>query len=438
MRIFENPALKITSGFLCIIFLGSFLLSFDFMRNSNIPYSFINTLFTVVSSVCVTGLSTVNIGEYFSIYGQILILILIQIGGLGYMTIAVTLLAIIRKKLTIVEKLATQSSIGKLTMGGLVEFVLYILKITLTIEIAGTILLTIAWYPIFGSKSIFYALFHSVSAFCNSGFSLFSDSIARFQHNNFVILIFIILIVLGGIGFIVLNDFIKYIKKRKITYHTKLVLVCSACLIFIPSIIFFFTEYNNPLTLGKFDFLNKIFISIFHSVTTRTAGFNIVNIKNCLNINIFLFLILMFIGASPAGTGGGIKTTTFVVLLKSFTSMFSGKKNVNIFKRKIETKTIEKSWILFFSGLIISLTFIALMFIFEKFSFKEIIFEVISAFGTVGLSFGITPYLTLFSKSSIILLMFIGRVGTLLIASGMFIKHQNLNYQYPEEKILIG
>jgi trk system potassium uptake protein TrkH len=438
MKIFENPAIKIVAGFLSFIFLGAFFLSLPFMRNGNVQYSFIDILFTVGSSICVTGLSTLDISQYFSIYGQIFIMFLIQIGGLGYMTMAVMLLAIIKKKLTIVEKLATQSSLGKFTMQGLVEFVLYVIKITLIIEFIGAILLTIAWYPKLGNKAIFYGLFHSVSAFCNAGFSLFSDNLASYYDNYLMIIVISSLIVIGGIGFVVINDLIKYYKVKKLSYHSKLVLLLTVFFIFVPAIIFFITEFNNPLTIGNYGFLSKILVSIFNSITPRTAGFNITNWNQSLNINIFICIILMFIGASPAGTGGGIKTTTVAIIWNSFTSMFKGTNNVNILHRKIELKTVEKSWVLFFASVLICIFFVGLLLLVEKFSFLEILFEAISAFGTVGLSLGITAKLTIYGKFFLIILMFIGRIGSLLIVSGLFINYKNLNYQYAEEKILIG
>jgi trk system potassium uptake protein TrkH len=437
---FGNPAFKITSGFLLLIIIGTILLSFPFMRTNTNEYSFVNILFTSVSSICVCGLSTLNIGEYFTISGQIVILVLMQIGGLGYMTIVVLLLTLAKKNLSVVEKRATQSSVGKFTMEKVKKFVLYIILITIGIEIIGSIFLTIGWYSKFGWKSLYYAIFHSVSAFCNGGITLFSNSLSGEIENNLVVLTIISLIILGGIGFIVLDNFFKYIaKKEPINYHTKIVIFVTLLLIFIPSILFFITEYHNNLTLGNLKILNKLIISIFSSVTTRTAGFNIIEVKNYANFNILVCVLLMIIGASPAGTGGGIKTTTFLVLLKNFFSMFFGKKEVNIFRRRIEDKNIERSCVLFFSTVFIITFFSLLLTLTEKnFNFIEIVFEICSAFGTAGLSMGITAKLTFLGKIIIMLVMFIGRVCILLIVSGLFIHCEGANLKYPEEKILIG
>jgi trk system potassium uptake protein len=439
-NLLNNPSIKILLGFLSIILIGTLLLSFDIMRSPGFKYSFIDILFTVTSSVCVCGLTTIDVGKYFSIYGQTLILFLIQAGGLGYMSIIVFFLAIAKKKLSLKDKIATQSSVGKFSMDNVKEFVLYIVLITFVIEILGAIFLFFGWYHEFGWRAIYLALFHSVSAFCNAGISLFSDNLISFIDNNLIILVVTFLIILGGIGFVVIDDFIRFFrKKEKLTYHTKIVLFTTFFIILIPTIIFLLTEYNNPLTIGNLNFFDKLTASLFTVVTPRTAGFNVFDLKGCLNFNILICIFLMFIGASPAGTGGGIKTTTFMVLLKSFFYMFFGRKDVSIFKRSIDSKSVERSWVLFVASIVIIFIILLLLTFTEKnFSITDLFFEVVSAFATAGLSLGITAGLSFFGKIFIIIIMFIGRVCILLIVSGLFINSEKTTLKYPEEKILIG
>lgn len=436
----NNPSIKILLGFLLIISIGTFLLSFPFMRTLEFKYSFIDILFTVTSSVCVCGLTTIDVGKYFSIYGQTVILFLIQAGGLGYMSIIVFFLAISKKKLSLKDKIATQSSVGKFSMDNVKEFVLYIVLITFGIEILGAIFLFFGWYSDFGWKAIYLALFHSVSAFCNAGITLFPDNLISFINNNLIILVITFLIILGGIGFVVIDDFIRFFrKKEKLSYHTKIVFVSTVFIILIPAIIFLLTEYNNPLTIGNLNLFDKLTASLFTAVTPRTAGFNIFDLNGCLNFNILIFMFLMFVGASPAGTGGGIKITTLIVLLKSFFSMFFGRKDVSIFKRSIDDKSIERSWVLFVASIaIIFFILLILTFIEKNFSISSLFFEVVSAFATAGLSLGITADFSIFGKILIIILMFIGRVCILLIVSGLFINYEKTTLKYPEEKILIG
>ncbi len=439
MKFFSNPSVKLILGFLGIIFSGFLILLLPFMRNPEFKLSIIDILFTCTSSVCVTGLATLDFGQYFTLAGQLVVLGLIQLGGLGYMTIIVVFLALVKKKLSISDKITTQSSFGKFTMGGLSNFVKYIVKITFVIEFIGAIFLFICWVPKFGVKAIYYSIFHAISAFCSAGFSPFGNNLADFKNNGFVLLTISFLIILGGIGFLVINDVIDYKKNKKLTYHTKVVLLVTFCLLIIPTLLFLVTEFNNPSTIGNLPFIDKIISSFFTSVTSRTAGFSIFSYNNCYSFNIFMSIFLMFVGASPAGTGGGIKTSTFAILIKSFWVKFTGAKKVSIFKRQIDDKVVDKSWVLFFSGILICTFFTFLLLLIEKNApITEILFEVSSAFGTVGLSMDLSPKLSIFSKILVMILMFTGRVGLLLIVCGFFVNYKKLEIQYPEEKIIIG
>lgn len=433
LKVFDNPVSKIILSFLNMIIIGTFLLSFPVMRNYNFHYSFVDIFFTATSAVCVCGLDSINITDYFSIYGKIIIMLLVQLGGLGYMAIISFLIAFTKKRLSVNEKMASVIYID--TIKDIKSSALKILKITFFIEFLGALFLLVSFRN-FNISYIFLAIFHSISAFCNAGFMILDNK--SIINNHIFINTLSILIVLGGIGFIVIENLYSFfLKKEKISFHTKVVLFLTFILIIIPFIIFLSTEYNN--SLKNYNLLKKITVSFFQVITTRTAGFSLLNINNYLNINILICIFLMFIGASPTGTGGGIKTTTFLILLKNFFATFLNKKNTFIFKRTIEENIIQKSINLFFFYIIISFlaTFI-LLFTEKNVSIINIFFEVISALSTTGLTLGITEKLSIVGKIIIIILMFIGRVYILFVTSKVFINSQELNLKYPEGKILIG
>lgn len=433
LKIFDNPASKIIFSFLNMIIVGTILLSFPIMRNYSFRYSLINIFFTATSAICVCGLDSINITEYFSIYGKIIIMLLVQLGGLGYMAIISFLITLTKKKLSVNEKIASVMYID--TIKDIKSSAFRILKITFFIEFLGALSLLIS-FKNFNISSIFLAIFHSISAFCNAGFMILDTK--NIVNNHIFINTLSILIILGGIGFIVIENLYNFFfKKEKISFLTKVVLFLTFILIIIPFIIFLLTEYNN--SIRKYTFIEKIIISFFQVITTRTAGFSILDINKYLNINILICIFLMFIGASPTGTGGGIKTTSFLILLKNFLATFFSKKNTFIFKRTIEENIIQKSINLFLFYIIISFLATFILLLTEKnIDITYIFFEVISALSTTGLTLGITEKLSISGKIVIIILMFIGRVYILFITSKVFINSQELNLKYPEGKILIG
>ncbi|MFC1546361.1 TrkH family potassium uptake protein [bacterium] len=438
MKIKNNPAVLVLIGFAGVIVIGTILLSLPFMRAAGRAYSFVDILFTATSCVCVTGLTVVNICDHYSLAGQLVIMLLIQIGGLGYMTIASMIFLMVGKKLSIKERMATQTSVGQFSLHKVTDFVKYVVKLTLVIEIIGALLLFLAWFPVYGIKSIYYAIFHSISAFCNAGFTLFSDSLSSSADNTVVILTISFLIIIGGIGFIVVQDIKTRFKKKRFSYHAKIVLILTSFFVLVPAIIFLCSEYSNPHTIGMFGFWKKILISFFHSVTTRTAGFNIIDINGFLYMNVFIMFILMFIGASPGGTGGGIKTTTFAVLFSSIRAMLRGTYEVDMYKRRVDEQVVQKSWIIFFLALFLVALMIFLILAVEGMAFRKVFFEVISAFGTVGLSMGVTSSLSWIGKLLIIITMFFGRLGPLTLGTTIYFKQEKLRYRFAEEKILIG
>ena len=378
-------------------------------------------------------------GKDFSTFGQLVILILLQCGGLGIMTMSTMFAFLAGKRISLRQRLIMQESLNQFSIGGLVRLVKHILIFTGVIEITGAAILFFCWQKIYSPlQALYLAVFHSISAFCNAGFSLFSDSIMRYKGDLIVNLTFMILIILGGIGFLVLLELFQYGKNRTLSLHTKLALNISLILILIGSVIIFFIEFNNPSTLRDLNFSEKIYGSFFQSVTARTAGFNTIHIGSMQNATLFLIIILMFIGASPSSTGGGVKTTTFGLLILYVWSSLKGKEEIQIFKRRISQDIIPKvlTVITLSLGLVIIMT-ILLSYV-EGEDFIKVLFEVVSAFGTVGLSTGITSSLSIAGKIIIIITMFTGRIGPLGLVLSLIQKREPEMIRYPEEKIMVG
>lgn len=332
-----------------------------------------------------------------------------------------------------------QESLNQFSIGGLVRLAKYILIFTAVIEITGTAILFFCWQKIYSPlQALYLAAFHSISAFCNAGFSLFSDSIMRYKGDLIINLTFMGLIVLGGIGFLVLLELFQYGKNGTLSLHAKLALRISLILILIGFIMIFFIESNNPSTLRDLSFPEKIYGSIFQSVTARTAGFNTINIGSMQNATLFLIIILMFIGASPSSTGGGVKTTTFGLLILYIWSSLKGKQETQIFKKRVSQDIIPKALTVITLSMILVITMTILLSYAEGDDFIKVLFEVVSAFGTVGLSTGITPSLSLTGKIIIIITMFTGRIGPLGLALSLIQKREPEMIRYPEEKIMVG
>ena len=422
-----------------VIAIGTILLNLPVASSTGNSIGFINALFTATSATCVTGLIVLDTGKDFSTFGQLVILILLQCGGLGIMTMSTMFAFLVGKRISLRHRLIMQESLNQFSIGGLVRLAKYILIFTAVIEIAGATILFFCWQRIYSPlQALYLAVFHSISAFCNAGFSLFSDSIMRYKGDLVINLTFIILIILGGIGFLVLLELFQYGKNGTLSLHAKLALKISLILILIGFIIIFFVESNNPSTLGNLSFSEKIYGSIFQSVTSRTAGFNTIHIGSMLNPTLFLIIILMFIGASPGSTGGGVKTTTFGLLILYVWSSLKGKEEIQIFKRRISQDIIPKvlTVITLSLGLVITTT-ILLSYV-EGEDFIKVLFEVVSAFGTVGLSTGITSSLSIAGKIIIIITMFTGRIGPLGLALSLIQKREPEMIKYPEEKIMVG
>lgn len=443
-----KPTQIMVLGFATIIIIGALLLNLPISTKSGESIGFLDALFTSTSSVCVTGLVVVDTATYWSMFGQIIIIGLIQIGGLGFMTATTLFALLIKKKINLRERLLLQESLNQGDLSGLVKLTRYVIIMTLTVEGIGALLLSTVFIPQFGlSRGIWYSIFHAISAFCNAGFDLMGSVSGPFSSltayvNNFTLTMTIsLLIILGGIGFPVMIDIIKMRKFSKFNLHSKIVLISTVILISIGMIFMFLVEFNNPATLGRLDFGGKLLAAFFQSVTARTAGFNTIDLSLMHQASIFIMIILMFIGSSPASTGGGIKTTTLATLILSVRSFVYNKSDIELFGRRIENSTVRKSLGIFVLGItVVVLGTLVISLSEPSFSLMDVGFEVVSAIATVGLSIGGSPSLSIIGKIFIMIFMFMGRVGSLTIlmaiSSTGIKKHQTI--RYPEGKIIVG
>ncbi|WP_425061235.1 Ktr system potassium uptake protein B [Sporomusa carbonis] len=439
-----TPYQILALGFAGLILGGAFLLMTPWASATGQGLSFVDALFTATSAVCVTGLVVVDTGTYFSLFGQLVIIVLIQAGGLGIMAMATLMAILIGKRINLRERLIMQEALNQLTVSGIVRLTQYIIKVTLFIEFIGGTILAVRWYQDLGFKGIYFGYWHAISAFCNAGFDLFGSvtgefsSITGYVEDIVVNLVISALIILGGIGFTVIADIGTNKRFSKLSLHTKVVLVTTLVLIIFATIVIFLLEYDNPDTLANLSWQGKILGSYFQSITPRTAGYNTLDISKFSDATLFFIMLLMFIGASPTSTGGGIKTSTAGVLAAAIWALISGKNDAEMFKRRIPQSIIYKAFsVMLISGILV--IFVTMMLsITEKQPFIKIFFEVTSAFGTVGLSTGITPTLTTTGKLWIILTMFAGRVGPMTLALALALKTRKGTIQYPEGKLIIG
>ncbi|RXZ69235.1 potassium transporter KtrB [Fusobacterium necrophorum] len=436
-----SPSRKLILGFLSVIAIGVFLLMLPFSWKDGKSLSFLEALFTVVSAVCVTGLTVVDVSEVFSPLGDVILIALIQIGGLGVMTFSSIVFLLAGQKMTLYTRILLKEERNANGVGEILNFVRLMLLTVFIIESIGAVILTHEFRKIMPyEQAIYYGIFHSISAFCNAGFSLFSNSLENFRGNSVISLTISYLIILGGMGFAIINSFIMMIRKgvSRFTLTSKLAIHISMILTFGGAVLFFLLEFSNSATLSPLPWSEKIISSVFQSVTLRTAGFNTIPLGNLRSATVFMACIWMLIGASPGSTGGGIKTTTLGVILFYVIGIIQGKEHVEIFNRRLDWDIMNKALAL----LVVSLSYIALVILFllvlEPFSMEKIVFEVVSAFGTVGLTMGITPYLSVTSKLMIIITMFVGRLGPMTIALALGEKKKKARVQYPKEDILIG
>lgn len=433
----------IAIGYLLIILTGTLLLSLPIASRAGTATPFIDSLFTAASATCVTGLVVYDTYTHWSLFGQLVILFLIQIGGLGFMTMATLISMFLRRKIGLKERELMKEAVNSMYLGGIVRLTRHVLIGTFLCESIGAVLLGIRFYPEMGAlRAAYYGVFHSVSAFCNAGFDLMGkfgkfSSLTRYSDDILVNLVVISLIVIGGIGFFVWEDVHNHkFSFRSYQLHTKVVLTVTAVLIIVPAILFFLMERSNALTgmsIGE-----AAIVSLFQSVTPRTAGFNTVDTASLRSSTLLLTIILMMIGGSSGSTAGGIKTTTLAVLIMSTASVIKGRNYMRAFERRLEDNALRRASAVFFTYLIVAITSTLILSLLQDFTMEQLLFEVFSAIGTVGLTTGITPGLGTASKTLITLLMYFGRVGVLSVALAFTKMPENIQIEYPCEKIMIG
>lgn len=426
-------------GFFLIIIIGSLLLMLPISSVSEKVTPFNESLFTATSAVCVTGLVVHDTGSYWSTFGQAIILILIQIGGLGVITVAASFALLSGRKISLMQRSTMQEAIAAPKIGGIVRLTGFVLKATLIFELSGAVIMMPVLCKDYGVKGVWLAVFHSISAFCNAGFDILGTdaskyvSLTQYVNCTSINLAVIFLIVIGGIGFLTWEDiYTNKLHFRRYRMQSKVILITSAILIIVPALYFFFFDLNNlPIK-------QRILSSLFQSVTTRTAGFNTVDLTALQEPSIATMIVLMIIGGSPGSTAGGIKTTTVAVLIANSLATFGRKDSSHFFKRRIDNQVVKNASTILIMYLVLSFTGAVAISTAEKIPFLKCLFETSSAIGTVGLTLGITPELGLFSQLILILLMFCGRVGGLtLIYAAISNTKKNIS-KYPLEHITVG
>ncbi len=441
-RVNLSPPRVILISYLVLILIGTLLLKMPFSTNKDI--SLLDALFTATSAVTVTGLIVLDTEKDFTPVGQSIILLLIQMGGLGYMTFTTFFLVSLRRRIGLKDRLILAESLNYPGLHGLVRFLKRTVFFVLTAEFLGALLLFADFVQRYNpTDALFYSVFHAISAFNNAGFSLFSNNLMDFQEDFYLQSVVMALIILGGLGFFVISDLYFYIKGevRRLSTHTKLVLSVSGILILLGLIGLFFTEYSHESY--RLTFIDRFFNYLFTSVSARTAGFNTLDLSQMSESSLFLIMILMFIGASPGGTGGGIKTTTFAVILVAVLRYVRGENEVVIFERRIRERQIHRAMVI----LSLSTLYVAVInFLLDKFEEKDFLstfFEVVSAFSTVGLSVGNGENLSFVATFSpigkllIIITMIVGRVGVLSFMVALIGKERKSVLKYPEARILL-
>lgn len=447
-----SPAATLVNFYALAILVATALLMTPFAAQGA-PVGFVDALFTITSAMCVTGLTVVDTSTAFTLFGQLVILGTIQLGGLGITTFSVYLFFYLRSGVGLRDRLVINETLVHTPVRSMHELVRAVIHLTLLIEAIGAGCLALVFIPQFGwLKGTYYAVFHSVSAFCNAGFALFSDNLIGYRNDPIVNLTIMLLIILGGIGFLVMRELHDVWRRRhkglrwRLSLHSKLVLITSGLLIVAGWVVIFALEFGNgtfrDISLGE-----ALWVTLFQSVTTRTAGFNTIDLNAFGVPTIFLMIVLMFIGASPGSTGGGVKTTSLALFLAALYSRLKGYRVTSVFKRTIPDETVNKTFTLF----LLAALWIGLMTFFVLLTevsgstgsqthgvLLDYLFEVVSAFGTVGLSLGVTSKLSVAGKLLITMLMFVGRVGLLTFAFVVIKQAGREGTEYAEENIMIG
>lgn len=446
-------------GFLVVILAGTFLLCLPGATKLPGETSFLDALFTATSAVCVTGLVVVDTATHWTTFGQMVILLLIQIGGIGFMTFITFGFMMAGKRITLKERLLIKESYNHVSIQGMVRYARNVLFGTLVLELIGAVILSIYFSKDYGMQDgIYYGVFHSISSFCNAGFDILEgDSLVPYVGNIGVNMTIMLLIIIGGLGFTVWMDTIKIIKLKKamhlnipgcirrLSLHSKIVYTTTPILILGGMLFFFIVEFVNPDTMGALSVGNKLQASLFQSVTSRTAGFNSISQAGMTDASKFMTILLMVVGGSPGGTAGGIKTVTMAVILIAVLSVIKGSQETHVYERRIPFDILQKAlavFIISFTAIIIItmiLTFTERSMLAQR-TFLDMLFEVVSALGTVGVTTGVTPHLSTAGRLIIIFAMFIGRIGPITIVIGLTRKqNKNADYiHYPDDWVIVG
>lgn len=426
-------------GFAGVIVLGALLLMLPISTQNGAVTPFSKTLFTATSAVCVTGLIVFDTASYWSGFGQLIILIMIQIGGLGVISVASFLSMLAGRKISLMQRQTMQNALSAPQMGGIVKLTRFIFLVSFAIEGIGALLLMPVFMTKYGIRGIWMAVFHSVSAFCNAGFDLMGNqtgqysSLTSFAGSGYVTLVICFLIMIGGIGFLTWKDIaVKKTHFKEYSMQTKVILVTTAILIVIPAVFFFFSDFaKEPLN-------DRICMSVFQAVTPRTAGFNTADLNKMSDAGRSVMMLLMLIGGSPGSTAGGMKTTTIAVLFANAIAVFRKRQNANCYGRRIDDSTVKNASAILFMYVFFSMLSAIIISITDGIPMQMGMFETFSAIGTVGLTLGITPTLSAVSRFVLILLMFFGRVGGLTIIYAAFLQKDASTLKYPMENITVG
>lgn len=432
-----TPPQLLVLSFLAAILAGSFLLSLPWSSPS--PVDYLTALFTSTSAVCVTGLVVVDTGTFWSPFGQVVIMLLVQFGGLGIMAFATFYALLLGRKIHLRQRILMQQSISQTSVGGIVNIFRHLLFFTFVTESVVAVILAIHWTPLLGfPRSLWFGLFHSIAAFNNAGFDLFGNfsSLTSFAGDAVTSFSIALAIIIGGLGWVVIDEVVFYKEYRRLSLHSRIVLITTLLLIVVPTLLIFVTEYNHALK--ELSLSGKAIASFFQAVTPRTAGFNSLDLNSMFISSQFLLMILMFIGGSPGSTAGGIKTSTFALLWISIISQIRGKQDSEVLEHRIPDQDIMRALTIITLSLMVVIIITFLLSLTQNTLFVRILFEVFSALGTVGLTLGLTPELDSFGRLLIILTMFLGRVGPLTMGMAFIYQSKSSHIRFPEGKVLIG
>lgn len=437
-----NPARRIAVGFALLIIIGAALLMLPVSSRTGESTPFLTALFTSASATCVTGLSLVNVGGYFNVLGQAIILILIQVGGLGFMSVLCFVFLVSNRQIGLRNRILIAQSMGVDSLEGVVKLVKHVLYIASSVELIGAVFLSVRFIPKYGAlKGIWFSIFHSVSAFCNAGFDIIGDGQSMFSYrfDPLVIITLALLIIIGGLGFIVWEDIINKKSFKRLNAYSKIVLISTVLCIVIGAALYLLFEYNNPETIGMDSVGEKILMTFFQSVTTRTAGFDALKQSGLTPLSKVWGILLMMIGGASGSTAGGVKIGTFALVLLTLYAVLRGKTDVVILGRRIGHKAILHAMSLLVLWFLLTLTGAMLIAFADGHSVLYSMYETASAYSTVGLSVGISENASVFTKILLIIYMFLGRVGIMTI-SVLFMIHsgREKDIKYPEGRFIIG